>query len=320
MKVLVTGGTGFVGSHLLATLVQQGITPRALVRSPAKAKSLQLDGVEWVPGDLGDAESLRRATQGVEVVFHLAGLVAARDEAEYRRVNVAGTRLLLDVVAERSLFILVSSLAAAGPAAPGQPRRGDEVPQPVTAYGRSKLAAESLVRTSRVPWIIVRPPVVYGPRDTQLLRLFRAARFGIAPVFGRGEQELSLVYGPDLARMLVLAAVTPAAVGQVLYAAHPEVVTQAEFVRCVGHAVGQRVRLVRIPVPAARAVLAMTGAVARLSGRATLLNPDKGRELFQPAWTCDPTLLERTVGWRAEHDLARGAVLTAEWYRQHGWL
>lgn len=321
MKALVTGGTGFVGSHLLEALAGRGLDTRALVRSPRKAEALGIGGVQWIAGDLREVELLRGAAEGVDLIFHVAGLIAARSAAEYHEVNVEGTaRLLAAAAATGARFVFVSSLAAGGPSTPGRPLRGDEAPRPVTRYGRSKLAAEEVVRSGPLPWTILRPPAVYGPRDRELLRVFRAARLGVAPVFGTGDQELSFIYGPDLAEALIEAALAPAAAGGVFYPAHPELVTQVAFSRAVGAAVGRRVRVIRIPVSVARVALAVTGAAARLVNRATVLEPDKGNEFFEPAWGCDPSRFEAVTGWRARHDLATGTARTAAWYRESGWL
>ncbi|MDH3458348.1 MAG: sugar nucleotide-binding protein, partial [Gemmatimonadota bacterium] len=191
---------------------------------------------------------------------------------------------------------------------------------PVTAYGRSKLAAEDAVRTTALDWTIVRPPIVYGPRDREVLKLFKVARLGVAPVFGSGEQELSAVYGPDLAEALVAVAGTPQAVGQTYYACHPARFTSAELIGHIGRALGKRVRPLRLPAGLARPLLGVTATIARLSGRATVLNPDKANEFFQPAWTADPAALTRDTGWHAAHDLAAGMSDTAAWYRNAGWL
>lgn len=321
MTVLVTGGTGFVGSHLIAALQAAGHPVRALVRSPAKTEALGLGEVEWVRGDLADPATLAEAARGVSAVVHLAGLVAARNEAEFLEVNRDGTsRLLAAAAPAGARFVHVSSLAAAGPAAPGQPLRGDEPDRPVSAYGRSKLASEAVVRAGPLPWVIVRPPAVYGPRDREMFRIFRAASLGVAPVFGSGGQELSLIYGPDLADALVHTVAAPGIEGRVFYPAHPEILTSREVALAIGAAGGHRVRTVGIPVGLARAALQVTGAVARLADRATLLTPDKGNELFQPAWTCDPARLVQATGWQARHDLASGAARTFEWYRREGWL
>jgi nucleoside-diphosphate-sugar epimerase len=214
--------------------------------------------------------------------------------------------------------VLVSSLAAAGPTVPGRPLGGDLPGAPVTAYGRSKLAGEQVVREGDLPWTIVRPPVVYGPRDTAVLELFRVARRGIVPVFGDGSQELSAIYGPDLAEALIEAAATPA--GRVYYPAHPDRFTSADLARAVGRAVGREVRLVRLPAGPARLLLTLCGAVARIAGRSTILNADKAAEFLAPAWTCDPSALTADSGWRARHDLASGLAATAAAYRTDGWI
>jgi nucleoside-diphosphate-sugar epimerase len=319
---MVTGATGFVGSHLAEALRQRGHEVTVLARSAAKAESLQARGVRVVMGDLHDSGALSRAIEGQDAVFHVAGVVAARDEAEFQRANRDGTANLVEASARagRPRFVLVSSMAAAGPSSPGKPHRGTEPPRPVTAYGRSKLAAEALVTGSALPWTIVRPPTVYGPRDQEVLKVFRIARWGVAPVFGDGSQELSAVHGGDLAEALLAAGLSDATIGKTYYACHPEVVTSAGLVRAIGATMGRRVAIVGVPRPVGRALLALTEAGARLAGLATVLTTDKANEFFQPAWTGDPAPLSLDTGWRAIHDLSTGLADTYRWYRSAGWL
>lgn len=321
MTILVTGGTGFLGSHVISALLAGGHEVRGLVRSRARAEALGLGTVDWVTGDLGTVDALNAATRGVSAVVHLAGLVAARSELEFMAINRDGTERLLRAVGDTGArFVHVSSLAAAGPSLSGRARTGEEGATPVSGYGRSKLASEMIVRAGPNPWVIIRPPAVYGPRDREMLRIFKATRLGIAPVFGDGRQELSLVYGPDLAEAIVQATLSPGMEGGVFCPAHPEILTAREVGTVIGRAGGRTVRSFGIPEPVARAALQVTGAVARLANRATLLNPDKGNELFQAAWTCDPARFTELTGWRARHDLAAGAALTWEWYRNAAWL
>ena len=323
MKALVTGATGFVGGHLVERLARDGHEVTALVRSPGKAARLLKPDIRLERGDLHDAAALARAVDGQDVVFHVAGSVAARNEAAYLAGNRDGTRNVVRAAeaAGSPRFVHVSSMAAGGPSRKGVPMTAADQPRPVTAYGRSKLAAEEVVRASALPWTILRPPTIYGPNDRDnLIKVFRIARTGIAPVFGDGSMELSAVYAPDLADALVLAAETPAAAGQVYYANHPEVLTSAGLVREIGRAMGRTVRIVGVPEPVGRVILAATGGVASLLGRVTILNLDKANEFFQPAWTGDAAPLMTDTGWRPAHDMASGLAETWRWYRSAGWV
>jgi nucleoside-diphosphate-sugar epimerase len=322
VKVLVTGATGFIGSQLVERLVADGRDVTAPARGEEKARFVSELGATPVIGDLHDRAVLESAVDGADLVVHLAGLVKARGEAEFLRVNREGTRVLVDVArrAGNVRFVLVSSLAAAGPSSPGRRRMADEPGQPVTAYGRSKLAAEEVVRSSGLPWTIVRPPMVYGPRDVEVFKLFKVVRRGFAPVFGDGSQELSAVYVADLVDALVACAGSDSAVEKIYCACHPEVFTGLELARAVARVLGREVRILRLPAPVARGALSLTESVARLAGKATILNRDKASEFLAPAWTGDPAPLERETGWRAAHDLNAGLEATAAWYRRHGWL
>lgn len=322
MSVAVTGATGFVGGHLAEALRRRGEEVRCLARSSSRTGPLAALGCTVVEGGLDDDSALPRLVEGCHTVFHVAGAIAARDEAEFLRVNRDGTGRLASAAREAGVrrFVYVSSLAATGPAERGAPVDEVTPPRPVTAYGRSKRAAEEVLTGSGLPFTIVRPPVVYGPRDRQLLRLFRLARRGLVPLLGDGEQELSLVHAADLAEALIAAAASPAAEGRTYHAAHPRVVTQRDLVRAVGRAVGARVRAVRLPAAVVRPLLAVTGAAARLAGRSTLLSADKAAEFLAPAWTCSSESLARDAGWRARVDLDEGLATTAGWYAAEGWL
>jgi nucleoside-diphosphate-sugar epimerase len=161
---------------------------------------------------------------------------------------------------------------------------------------------------------------VYGPGDREILKVFKIARLGVAPVFGGGKQELSLVYGPDLGEALAAAGHAPATSGKVYYPCHPEILTSGEMLQAIGRAMGKKVTILPLPSAIARSMLAVTAAGARITGKATLLTPDKANEFFAPAWTASPEPLSRDSGWHAEHDLAAGAARTLEWYRAEQWM
>lgn len=324
MKALVTGATGFVGGHLVEVLRERGDDVTALVRSAPRGAKLASRGVRLVQGDLHAMDALKRASAGQDVVYHVAGVVAAQNEAAYLAGNRDGTANLLraaEAAGNVGRFVLVSSMAAGGPSRKGRPRQPDDPANPVTAYGRSKLAGEDVVRGGGLPWVILRPPTVYGPNDRDnLIKVYRMARLGIAPVFGDGSQELSAIHVRDLAAAIAAAGAAPDVVRKLYYVNHPEIFTSADLVRRIADSMDRKVRVIGLPDALARAILHLTGAAARVLHRTTILNADKANEFLQPAWTADPSQFMADTGWAAQHDLTSGLADTWRWYREAGWL
>ena len=322
MNVFVTGGTGFVGAHLVRALQARGDQVTCLVRRPQLAERLGWRDVRLVRGDLDDAAALRQGCAAAELVFHVAGKIVAKDAAQFMAANRDGTANLLEAAEEHGVtrFVLVSSLAAAGPTTPGHPIDESRPPAPVTDYGRSKLAAEVLVRAMPFPWTIVRPPVVYGERDRGTLKIFQLARWRMTPVFGDGSQELSVIHAEDLAHALVAAGTSPGAQNRLYFATHPTPTTSRALLDACGLALGTTPRVVPVPAFVARGLLWIGGSLAHLAGRATFLSADKANEYLAPAWTCRGDALTRDTGWRALIDLEPGLARTAAWYREVGWL
>lgn len=323
MNAFVTGGTGFVGAHLVQALRARGDRVTALVRSPAKAQALGWTDVRTVRGDLHDPRALADGCADADVVYHVAGLIAARTDAEFLAANRDGTRHVQEAAERaprRPRLVLVSSQAAGGPNPRGAPIDESAPPAPVTGYGRSKLAAEEVVRGGNGPWVIVRPPVVYGERDTETLKLFRLAKAGFGAVFGDGRQELSVIHAGDLAQALIAAGTHAAALGQIYYACHPEIHTSRSLVLAIGRAVGKIPVVLPVPELVAPGLLWSIGSLAGLLGRATILTADKAHEFLAPAWTCRAERLTRDTGWRAKTDLATGLAAAVTWYRREHWL
>ena len=328
MRAFVTGATGFVGSHLVDALLARGDEASCLVRNPAKAARVFPDrSPETVVGDLGDEAALRAGIEGADVVFHVAGVTSARSRAEFFSVNTDATRRVLqaatDVAPDLRRFVLVSSLSAAGPTRRGQTLTERDPPRPVSSYGESKLAGERIVMDGALPWTVIRPPAVYGPRDDELRRLFKFARLGLAPVFGDGSQQLTLIHVRDLVAALLAVLDAETTTGATYYASHPEILTARGFVTAVHAAVTRSAgKPLVIPVPGwfARGFLVVSGMAAGLVGRATVLSPDKGDELLAESWACSPSALERDTGWAATIPCSEGVPETAQWYRDHGLL
>jgi nucleoside-diphosphate-sugar epimerase len=294
----------------------------ALVRSHTRASRLAAAGCRLVEGDLSDERALAALVEGQDVVYHVAGVVAARDEGEFGRTNGDGARHVA-LAARRAgvgRLVLVSSLAVSGPSAPGGSVDETSGTGPVTAYGRSKQAGELAVRESGVPFTIVRPAAVYGPGDRAFLPLFRSARRGLVPLLGDGRQELTLVHARDLSGALLAAALSPRTPGGTYHAGAPRPVSQRELAQAIGRALGRTVRCLPLPHAVVRAALAVTGGVTRALGGAPLLDADKCHELLAPGWVCSSEALQRDAGWRAQIPLDSGLAETAASYRARGWL
>ncbi|MGH9761667.1 MAG: NAD-dependent epimerase/dehydratase family protein, partial [Blastocatellia bacterium] len=208
-KILVTGGTGFVGSHLVDRLVEQGCRVRCLVRATSNLKYLKQPGVEFAYGGLEGDTDWDAAFRDVNTVYHVAGLTFARRAKDYFTVNHKGTEYILGAALKRreqlKRFVHVSSLAAIGPARDGEAVTETTPPRPITPYGRSKLAGEEALRMMRdlVDYTIVRPPAVYGPRDYAIFEFFKAVKRGMSPVIGSHDMKFSIVHVRDLVEGII---------------------------------------------------------------------------------------------------------------------
>lgn len=321
--VLVTGASGFVGLHVAQALTAQGARVRVLARATSRTAALSALGAAVVVASLTEAERLRQAVAGARVVIHLAALTHARTADELERVNLGGTRALLEATLAASprprRLVYMSSLAAAGPAL--HPLGRADTPKPLTAYGRSKLAGERVVLEAAgdLEVVVLRAPAVYGPGDAELLRFFRLAKAGLLPVPSGPARPLQLVYVRDLAEAVVQAAFRPEARG-IYHIASPEVQPWAAVCRLLGETAGRKARLVRVPAGLIRAAAAVSEAVTGGLGRSTMFNRDKARELLAPGWRCDTEDARRELGFEAGTPLAQGLRETWEWYRNAGWL
>jgi len=323
---LLTGASGFVGSHILDSLRARGLATTLLLRPTSSQRFIEphLPGVELRPGSIDDPESLRRAMTGITHVVHCAGATRARRVSDFYRINQGGTRNVIDAVNTQQgrvrRVVHLSSLAAAGPAVPEKPALEADPPRPVSAYGKSKLAGELEVRAHcRAEYVILRPPAVYGPRDVEFLRLFRAVQSHVLPK-PAGKQALSLVFARDLAEAVVTCLQHPAAAGKTYFVAAREIVTARSMAGEI--AAQMQVWTLPLPLPAAFwwPICLAQEAMSRLTGKASVLSLQKFAELRAPGWVCDPALLERETGCACPTTLKAGVAQTLAWYRQHHWL
>lgn len=325
VRVLVTGGHGFIGSHLVRLLLEEGAAVRCLHRGEGCPPALEGLDVEIARGDLRACSGLDAAMEGIDEVYHLAGLVSSVSPGTMVETNAAGTHRLLDAAEGAGLggrFVFCSSMAAVGPAGPGGTLTDASPLRPITTYGRSKARAEHYLRQrqGRVPYTILRPPGVYGPRDTEFLALFKAAAKGYSLVAGRSTKRYSLVHVGDLARALVAAARSPAAQGRAFHVAHPEVVTLLEMIHAAEAAVDRTTRRISVPESTMRLVGTVADLVSQWTGRGSVLGAERMQELVAGDWVCSSAPLMAATGWEARVDLGAGFRETAAWYRAEGWI
>ena len=323
---MLTGASGFVGSHILDSLRVRGLDIVLLLRPTSNKQFIasHLPEVEVRPGSIGDPESLQQTLAGITHVIHCAGATKASQSAGFYEANQAGTRNVVNAVNGQGdqvrRIVYISSLAAAGPAPREQPAREDDPTRPVSEYGKSKLAGELEVKDHcRVEHVILRPPAVYGPRDAEFLRLFKAVKNHVLPK-PSGAQALSLVFVKDLAEAVVTCLSHPAAAGKTYFVASREIVTA----RDMADEIAAQINVWTVPLPLPTALLwpvcLVQEALSRLTGKPSVLSLQKFAELRAPGWVCDPTRLERETGCVCATTLKTGVAEALAWYQQQHWL
>lgn len=333
--VALTGATGFLGSHIADQLLARDYRVRASVRPSSDLRWVRGKGIDIRETDLSRPAAVAEFVAGAAAVVHCAGVVAADDEAGYQRGNVDTTGCLLESASALAddgprTFILISSLAAAGPAPLNQPQSEDRPCRPIDAYGRSKLAAEGLVLGESWPFrsVVLRPPSLYGPRDAAFLPLFKGAQSGWTARFGGRMTGLSAVHGADAAGAVLALLASDTASGIYFVddggadAAEARQHTWgydfAELKAALAAAFQRRVRSVQIPLGALRLVSRLVGP--RLAAASAVLNPDRLANLDTVGWVCSAEKLARDTDFKPRYGLVGGFADTLAYYRRSGWL
>ncbi|MGH6855030.1 MAG: NAD-dependent epimerase/dehydratase family protein [Aestuariivirga sp.] len=302
--IAMTGATGFTGRHAVTELLKRGHRIAALVRDPARAGLPP--GVELVAGHLEDATVLATLVRGADAVVHLAGVISASTPADYFRYNAAATRALAQAAADAGVrrFLFASSLAAREPE--------------LSFYGASKLAAEHELRQFEgvLNTLMLRPPAIYGPGDRATLPLMKQLTHAIAMIPGRRGQRFSLIYAEDFARLLGDAVAGRATGTLEVSDGTPGGYGWDDLAGIARKTSGRNIRPVFLPKPLVMGVALLANGMARLSGKPSMLNPGKVRELYHPDWVV------RAPGMMLADPVtfARGLPQTLAWYRAAGWL
>ena len=326
LKALVTGGTGFIGSHLTEALIEKGVHVRCLRRKTSDLRWLKDLPIEFVHGDCIDKTSLEKAVQGVDWVFHLAGVTKAIKRDTYFEVNGRGTENLLQACLGSNprleKFIYVSSQAAAGPSRKGFHKKESDPCEPVSFYGRSKRAGEewALAHAHELPVLILRPSVVYGPRDQDGFAFFKCLSRRIKPCPMGPDRHISLCYAQDVVRGILSAAETQTKSGEVFFLSDGNDYRMEEIGDIAAQALGIPAFRIRVPMQMIRGIACLSEVLSKFSKRPSLLNKDKAEEMIQEDWVCDITKAKTLLGIEPRVPLPEGARLAFEWYKKEKWL
>ena len=300
--VAITGATGFVGQAVLEQAAVQGLAIRALARKPQAPRA----GVEWIAGDLDDTAALAQLVDRAEAVIHIAGVVNAPDAAGFATGNVVGTLNLVTaaMLAGTPRLVHVSSLSAREPQ--------------LSKYGASKLKGERIAMASPLDWTVVRPPAVYGPRDREMLELFRFAKTGIVPLPPHG--RMAVIHVDDLARLLLALVCGGDDVSHKLFEPDDGRAggwSHKSFARAIGWAVGKRITPLPLPAFALRAAARGDRLLRRAAAK---LTEDRVGYMCHPDWTVRAELRPPVARWQPQVGTREGLKATAKWYREAGWL
>ena len=326
MKALVTGGTGFIGSHLVETLLQRGVQVRCLLRKPIDLKWLKGLPIEPVCGDCSDKASLYDAVKDVNQVFHVAGVTRAARKETYFEVNAMGTDNLIHACLEKNpslqKFVYLSSQAAAGPCRNGAKKMESDPCEPVSPYGQSKRMGEELVlaHTHELPLIILRPSAVYGPRERDIYTFFKIVSKRIKPCLSGQDQRISLCYITDLVQATLLAAESKESNGEIFFISDGQDYSLKELGNIFAQVMGVTAICIHLPPWVMVGAASLSEVISFFSGHPPLLSRGKVEEILQRHWACDITKAKATLGFEPQTPLTEGARRTYEWYRQENWL
>lgn len=326
MRYLITGANGFIGSRAAGRLVEQGEQVRCLVRPNSDLRWLSHLPVEYHYASLFDDKQLRQSLEGVDRVLHFAGLTRALRNRDYRNVNVEGTRRLLEAAALArpglDKLVHISSLAAVGPSRDGRLLDESTEPHPLTPYGKSKLESERVAETykTRLPIVVLRPPVVYGPRDRSGLALFKSAARGRCLKISGCNPRLNPIHADDLVSAVLIAAAAEKSAGNTYFVCGKDAVYADELQQMIAAHAGKCLREVKVPLWLAHAAVGLLEVRAQLQGRPNKINFAKLKEIQERSWLASAAKIREELGFSPAKELFQGTAETYRWYAEAGWL
>ena len=326
MKILVTGGTGFIGSHLVEALLKRGDHVRCLLRKVGDLKWLKGLPIETAYGDCSDEPSLREAVKEVDQVIHLAGITKAVKEKTYFEINALGTKNLIQACLDNNprirKFIYLSSQAAAGPCRNGNKKKESDQCEPISPYGQSKRMGEelALAHAQELPFLILRPCAVYGPRERDIYTFFKLVSKKVKPCLFGEDQHISLCYVDDIVQAILLGTRSQEPSGEIFFLSDGQDYRLEEVGDIMAQAMGINPICIRVPAWVITGMASFSEYFSKLSGKPPLLNRGKVEEVVQKNWVCDITKAKTALGFQPKISLLEGAKLTFEWYKKENWL
>ncbi len=323
---VVTGGTGFVGSHLVDLLLAKNYEVRCIVRKTSNLRWLKNKDVKLYDSGLFDKEALKNILKDADYLYHIAGVVKAKTEEGYFKGNVETTKNLLEVVSEVNpgikKVVVMSSLTACGPAKNGKPCTEETEPHPITTYGRSKLAQEEVAKSymSKLPVTITRAPGVYGERDTEIYLMFKTYKQGLMTIVGFDKKLVSLIHVADLVKGIYQAGINEKSTGEIYFISSEEFYDWNRISEGIKQAMGRGAIKIRLPHFLVYTVAAFAQFFAMFSNKPATFNLEKARDFVQKYWICDVSKAKRDLGFRQEISLEDGLKRTIDWYKRENWL
>lgn len=320
-KVLVTGSTGFIGSHLVDKLVEKGYTVRCLIRRESNTGILKGKNVELAEGDYSDPEKLKKALKDIEIVFHLAAVINGKSRETFFNANVSGTENLIkaygDMDQRKTKFVFISSIAASGPATGKGLKNENEPDKPVSLYGESKLLAEGIVKKfgGKIPYVILRPPNVYGPGQKELSILIKVIKMRIMPLLGGRNSYSSFSYVDDVVDALVLAGESDSAVGKTYFISDNKVYTWRETAK----EIARLLKVYPFVIPISDRILLIAAWKLRLLSGIFKFDPPFSpgdlKSIRKNSWVFDGSKLMNELGFKPKVSMKEGLKRTIDYYK-----
>ncbi|HQY20960.1 MAG TPA: NAD-dependent epimerase/dehydratase family protein [Ignavibacteria bacterium] len=326
MKAFITGATGFVGSHLADKLLEKNYDVYCLKRSTSSTKWLDGKNINFIDGDLFSNETLENVIKDMDYVFHVAGVVKSRTAEGFYKSNYESTKNLLEITykvnPDLKKFVLISSLAATGPAIEQDSVDENSPPFPITTYGLSKLKGEeiTLEYKDKLNVTIIAPPAVFGPRDTEIFIYFQTFQKGLNSVIGFKEKYLSLVYVEDLADGIILAAESPESNGEKYFLCFDKAYNWVDIGNVTSKLLGKKAIKLKLPHSVLYTVGYLSEVYSYFTKKAVTLNVEKCKDITQIRWVCSNEKAKSKLGFKPKYTLEESFKKTIDWYKEMKWI